>query len=231
MDLTPLFALVIISILLERFLAVFFDIVWVSDKLKVEIPDGGSEVWRGHHVSLKGLIAAVVGVAFCLLTGFDVINPLIVVEGVKPLEPAILAQFITGVIIAGGSQGSVKLFQDVLGFSKTNRDAVKALRRNQEEVQRIRTENDKAAASVERLRHETELVRLVGRGGGSSDSANSSGTVASDTLFDSATDDLLMRVVPNSEDRAVLRRILADVRNKKDARLLSVRALASTLAQ
>ncbi|CAK0757455.1 hypothetical protein CCP1ISM_7390002 [Azospirillaceae bacterium] len=39
-----------------------------------------------------------------------------------------LGTVFTGMIVAGGSAGSLKLFQDILGFSKKARDAAKELR-------------------------------------------------------------------------------------------------------
>lgn len=200
----PLFKLVLLSILIERFLAVFFDLTGVKEKLQVDVSSSTLPSGQPRKFSGKGLIAAGLGVAVCLSTGFDVVNAILLAEPKKDIEglDPYFAQVITGVIIAGGSQGSVKLFQDVLGFSKDNRDLLKQTSIKQQEAAQIRAEAEKKAAEVEHLRQTAALAKLTGRG--TDATPPSEGRAA----FDTETEALIAQVIPNTEERTVLRHVV-----------------------
>jgi hypothetical protein len=205
----PLFKLVILSILIERFLAVFFDLTGMKELLQTEVQSSPSVTGSSRKLSGKGLIAAGVGILVCLGTGFDVVNPIIegppVMDGITRLDGT-LAQIITGIIIAGGSQGSVKLFQDVLGFSKENRDILKQTQTHQQEAAQIRADADKKAAEIERLRQVVAMNQLVGG------SAAASGR----SVLDGETEALLRAAVPDAEERAILLQKLDHIERRGD---------------
>lgn len=204
----PLFKLVLLSILIERFLAVFFDLTGVKEKLQVEIKSATLPSGQPRKFSGKGLIAGFIGVVFCLSTDFEVVNSILLVKVGAPLDlpppvalDANLAEIITGIIIAGGSQGSVKLFQDILGFSKENRDLIRQTSQKQQEAAQIRADAEKKAAEVEQLKQANTLKRLTG--GGASTIAGGR------AVFDSETEALMTQVIPNAEERSVLRHVVA----------------------
>lgn len=154
-DIIPLIAVVIVSVILERILAVLYDIPLLEKKLKIS-----------EDLSLKGIIAILAGVAFCWYTGLDAINPLIIDIVVTAL-PQEIAYIMTGVLIAGGSQGSVKLFQDILGFNKKNRDIIKLAHHEELNSQMKQSEKiqaqalrDKAKAELDAKKKNTELEEI-----------------------------------------------------------------------
>ncbi len=89
-------AVVVLSFIVERALAVIFESrMWV-----LRGPSGGG----------KELLAAAVGVAVCWHWQFDAVSIIVLREHVSE------AGFVlTGLLVAGGSKASVKLFHDVLG--------------------------------------------------------------------------------------------------------------------
>jgi len=95
-----LIALVVVSFLLERALALLFET--------------RAYINRAQGKSLKELIAFVVGVLVCWYWDFDAFSMIFLKE--KVTFPGVV---ITGAIVAGGSKGSVKLFRDLLGFRST----------------------------------------------------------------------------------------------------------------
>lgn len=159
MDYTNLFAAVLLSFVIERILAVFFDLSGLDKELKL---DG---VWSKQNApnyfnnSFKGIVAAVVAVIICLLADINVINEIIKnSKGADPSGlPSWLGEIMSGIFIAGGSQGSVKLFQDVLGFSKDNREKVNNLQEKNMKAQEEKASRDEVAAKLERTRMENAL--------------------------------------------------------------------------
>jgi len=103
-----LFGIVVLSFLLERALAVLFELpVFLDSPLDRK---GGKE-------------AVAVAVAFfvCWYWDFDAISTIILRE-----KTNLLGQFITASVIAGGSKASLKLFKDFLDIQSTAARAAKA---------------------------------------------------------------------------------------------------------
>ncbi len=155
-----LIAAVLLSFVVERVLAVVFDISGLGEKVKL----GGAWVDRTapsfRGASFKGVIAAAIAIAIAIAGDLNIIDEIITnATGQADTGiPSLLGQILTGVFIAGGSQGSVKLFQDVLGFSKANRDVI---RRSSEAAAKAREEKgkrDQIAAKLERTRIENALA-------------------------------------------------------------------------
>ena len=148
-DIIPLISVIFISIILERILAVFYDIPLLEKKLKIR-----------EDLSLKGIIAVFAGVAFCWYTGLDAINPLMEDVVVTKLPPEI-AYIMTGVLVAGGSQGAVKVFQDIMGFSKQNRDIIKLVRHKDLKNQLKQSEKNQSQAERDRIQAELDAEKKL----------------------------------------------------------------------
>src|SRR3546814_17136261 len=74
----------------------------------------------------KAMIAIGVSAAICFLLNFDIITliPKVCADcgfGTNRLPPWV-GTLLTGFVVAGGSAGAVKLFQDVLGFRRSIRE-------------------------------------------------------------------------------------------------------------
>ena len=92
-----LFTIVVLSFIVERALSILFESRFFLDRFEGK--------------SLKELIAFAAGALICWQWEFDAISILLVQE-----KMSIYGEIITGAVIAGGSKGSVKLFQDVLNI-------------------------------------------------------------------------------------------------------------------
>lgn len=92
--------IIILAFVIERALAVIFE----------------SKIWltRFDRPGLKEIIAAIVSIWVCFRWQFDAVGMIILTEKTTP--PGFI---LTGLVIAGGSKGSIKLFQDVLGMKST----------------------------------------------------------------------------------------------------------------
>ena len=92
--------IVILSFLLERALAPFFE----------------SRIFIGRfkQKGLKEIIAVIVGAIICIVWQFDAISIIVLKDSMT-----LLGEIITGAVIAGGSKASIKLFRDVMGFKST----------------------------------------------------------------------------------------------------------------
>ena len=95
-------AIVVLSLLVERFLAIIFDSRWFINVLD------------GAHI--QELIALIFAATVCIVWDFDAVGMIILAD-----ETNWFGCFITGGVVAGGSKASVKLFRDVLGFKSTAR--------------------------------------------------------------------------------------------------------------
>jgi hypothetical protein len=97
--------IVVLAFLLERALSVLFEhrwfILWAEGSL--EKPK--------NRKGLKEIIASVVSIAFCWWQGFDAVS--IILQSSE--TPTFWGIAISGLIIAGGSKGSIALFKDALG--------------------------------------------------------------------------------------------------------------------
>ena len=148
--LMPLFAAVLLSFVIERALAVVFDIPKVEEWVKV----------RGS--SLKGMVAAAVAVTICIAGDLDVVSSMLKYGGATNAgELHVLGNIITGIFIAGGSQGSVKLFQDVLGFSKEQRDRVDDVTLKQLAVDELKLEREALQSKAEIAQLQVRLQLLA----------------------------------------------------------------------
>lgn len=113
--LEALSVLVVLAMLVERALAQLFDSHWFL-AIELERSDRGLG-------SFKPLIAFVVSAAICALWNFDVVT-ILLGNQVDTLLGAIL----TGGVVAGGSKGAMKLFQDVLGWRSRKAEQIDAYR-------------------------------------------------------------------------------------------------------
>jgi hypothetical protein len=107
-----LIKVVVLAFLVERALAIIFDMKWIAPRLE-----------RGD---LKPFIAIVVSITACFLLRIDALSPL-APDLAEPERLGRIGYFLTGLVVAGGSAGAVKLFQDVLGFRRTSREQLKAV--------------------------------------------------------------------------------------------------------
>ena len=103
-----LMMLVILSLILERGLAVIFE--W-----------GGWREWLGKK-KLRAPIALLTAYVICIWFDFDVLSILFARENGYSGDFS-LGPLITAAVIAGGSKGAILLFQGVLGFGKEAVDA------------------------------------------------------------------------------------------------------------
>jgi hypothetical protein len=104
-------ALVLLSFILERALAVLFE-----SRLFVGLERRRNATRQGTY---KPLIAFAVAALACILWKFDAVSIILTREKIS-----ILGCLITGAVLAGGSKASVKLFHDVLGvYSSSVRKA------------------------------------------------------------------------------------------------------------
>lgn len=93
-------AIVLVSMLVERFLSVLFENRFLMP------------LFAGN--GLKELISFAVAFAVCRYGNFDAISMILLRESV-----GVPGQVLTAGVIAGGSKASVKLFRDVLQFRST----------------------------------------------------------------------------------------------------------------
>ncbi len=93
--------IVVLSIFVERALALVFEQRWFLEIYKRSFRDKG----------LKEVISFVVSFLICAHWDFDAVSMIILTEKVNTF-----GQILTATVIAGGSKGSIKLFRDVLGF-------------------------------------------------------------------------------------------------------------------
>jgi hypothetical protein len=104
--------IVVLALVLERALAIVFE--W-----------GVWDVWLAK-TRLRAPIALLVSYIICASLHFDIL----MVIGNQPASNFAISNvgvFLTAATVAGGSKGAIKLFQDVLGFSKGgNPEAVRA---------------------------------------------------------------------------------------------------------
>jgi len=92
-----LVTIVILSFLLERALAVFFETRVFINKVAEK--------------SIKEILAVAAGALVCIIWEFDAFSMILLQEKVT-----IFGEVLTGSVIAGGSKASIKLFRDVLKF-------------------------------------------------------------------------------------------------------------------
>lgn len=218
-DPIPIVIVVLLSFIIERALAVFFDLTGLGSRLKW--PPGDDPSQKG--TSFKGLIAAAVSIVICWFSGLDVVNAIL--AGNVDSIPKWAGTTITGLVIAGGSQGSVKLFQDVLGFSKTNRDLINLTRKKQEEAKSAQADSDKLDAQVKQLQKSQELEALRARQAvmptlvplGGPELAPSPPLGALVSMPEQVTE-LLVQALPDPQERADFHLRRLKIRRERDER-------------
>lgn len=102
-----LIAIIVMSFLIERALAVLFESRFFINRFKEK--------------SLKELIAFVVAALICWYWDFDAVSMIFLKENVT-----VYGAVITGAVVAGGSKASIKLFQDLMNVKSTAARAASA---------------------------------------------------------------------------------------------------------
>ncbi len=92
--------IVILSFLLERALAPFFE--------------SRLFIGRFKQKGLKEMIAVILGAIICIVWKIDAISIIVLNDGMT-----YFGEILTGAVIAGGSKASIKLFRDVMGFKSS----------------------------------------------------------------------------------------------------------------
>jgi hypothetical protein len=133
--LEALSVLVVLAILVERALAQLFDSHWFL-AIELERADRGLG-------SFKPLIAFVASAAICVLWNFDVVTILLGNQ-----VDTLLGGILTGAVVAGGSKGAMKLFQDVLGWRSGKAEQISAYRAGRGERPHLVTRKAALAASA-----------------------------------------------------------------------------------
>ena len=137
---TDLVLVVLLAFLVERALAVFFDME------KVE------PVVSRHD--LKPVLAMIVSVALCY--GLEINLIAAMAKNGAPLKETVsfVGYVITGLIVAGGAAGAVKLFQDVLGLRRSLRDENKKADEAKREAETLeaRARSEEAEAKITKAR-------------------------------------------------------------------------------
>ena len=95
--------IVVLSFMIERALAVFFE-----SRLFIDTMEGGPKK-KGR--AFKEIIALIVSIAICIIWKFDAVSIIFLTA-----KTTILGSIITGAVIAGGSKASIKLFKEMMGF-------------------------------------------------------------------------------------------------------------------
>jgi hypothetical protein len=106
-----LIKVVLLAFFVERALAVIYDMERVEPVLV-----------RGD---LKPVISVFVSIALCYGLKINVVGVLAAPDAALAGNLEWLGIAVTGLVVAGGSAGAVKLFQDVLGFRRSVRDEAK----------------------------------------------------------------------------------------------------------
>lgn len=108
-----LITIVIFSFFIERALSPIFEsapfIKWYDPAGETE---SGTESTGSKKRGVKEIIAIAVSITAVVFWNFDAITILLKSYN----EPQVFGYVVTGLIIAGGSKASIKLFKDTLGF-------------------------------------------------------------------------------------------------------------------
>ncbi len=158
-----LFKLVVLAIVLERGLSFVFEIRLAPLRGRKRLPGQPEDpmIAEVFGATVKAVITYAAAFGLCFEFGFDVFGPLF---GVKPADgPPLLDVFLTAAVVAGGSAGAIKLFQDVLGMSKTARDAAREAREEEAKARLAKAQSDRAVAelTVRQTQQQQEQARLA----------------------------------------------------------------------
>ena len=120
-----LITIVILSFFIERALSLLFETRWfiytfessevTNEIMRISGEKPGNSRLKKKKNGVRELIAFIVSVAICFIWQFDAIS--ITLQSKN--EMTWYGMIITGAIIAGGTKGSIKLFNDVLGFKSS----------------------------------------------------------------------------------------------------------------
>jgi hypothetical protein len=102
-----LIAIIVMSFLIERALAVLFESRFFINRFKER--------------SLKELIAFIVAAAVCWYWDFDAVSMIFLKENVT-----VIGAIVTGAVVAGGSKASIKLFHDLMNVKSSAAKAATA---------------------------------------------------------------------------------------------------------
>ena len=129
-------AIIVLALLIERALAVIFENRLFIEKVAYDVQraprtasaDGSAApivAVRSRNRGVKELIA--IGVSFwvCWYWDFDALSILLPVSHSKM---TLLGEFLTALIIAGGSKGAVKLFSDWMGIKSSAQKEIDAFK-------------------------------------------------------------------------------------------------------
>lgn len=141
-----LFTVVLLAFFIERALVIWFDIGAIRTRI---------------NSTIKTVVAFVVSLAICWGIDLNILNGMCKVNGGGGVLCAgdnayflyWLGIFVTASIVAGGSAGAVKLFQDVLGFSKGARTLMKDVN-----IAETKAREDEAKAKTAKASAEMELI-------------------------------------------------------------------------
>lgn len=151
-----LIIVVLLAFVLERALAVVFEIRRIE------------QVTSDYDI--KPLIAAIVSIAICAGINLNLLQAIAEsCDGCNDVTFAtswgwFVGVAVTGLVAAGGSAGAVKLFQDVLGFRRSSRDASKELKAIADKADQAEAEARMARAEANKKLAEAPLANLDGSG-------------------------------------------------------------------
>lgn len=117
--------IVIFAFFVERALSVVYESRWF-----IGLYDGKEE-----KKGIKEVIAIIVSIAVCIYWKVDAFS----VISSSHANMTIPGYILTGMVVAGGSKGSIKLFRDIMGFKSTAEEERKKVQkaRNEKEIKKI----------------------------------------------------------------------------------------------
>jgi hypothetical protein len=153
--LDKLLIVVVFAMILERGFAYVFELrlEWPRLRRSPVPPPDGRLLGEVLGSTLKALLVLGTAYLFCRWYRFEIVTALF---GVTPSGDLRFNYLVTALVVAGGSAGAIKLFQDVLGWSKTARDAG----RKAKEAKALR---ELAREERENVEEQNELLRAKGR--------------------------------------------------------------------
>lgn len=134
--------LVILAFFIERALFFVFDYSRWRDKIN----------GKGIRAPIALLFAWLV----CWYYDFDVVAPLLSPEGETQI-----GVFITALIAAGGSAAAIKLFQDVLGFSRMASEESQKIRKAQREAQLAKAQSEAKIAVAQVAKAKADAAKAT----------------------------------------------------------------------
>ncbi len=148
-----LLQIVVITMIVERGLAFIFEFKWI-DEFFAGLKKKGSS-WPSV---LKAIIAFGTSYLICKSYNFDILSVLFYPDSPKPDD---IGTLITAFVVAGGSVGAIKLFQDYLGLSKDLRDSHLEAKNQQAENEKIVLQRDTALLEQEKAKAEAKTAEAL----------------------------------------------------------------------